>query len=75
VINQYTILREEVQGVLDLIEIAEDRAKTEAAALGCDVMDLRTPEGGWVMHDLLHSRIKALYALSLIKQMETAERN
>lgn len=74
-INQFTLLIEELQGVLDLIEIAEDKAKTEAAAMGCDVMDLRTADGDWVMHRLIFSRAQALAAMSYLKKLEAAEMN
>lgn len=70
-ISKFAVLLEELQGVLDLIEIAEDKAKTEAAAMGCDVMDLRTPDGKWVIHDLIVARTKALHAMALLESLQT----
>lgn len=69
-VSKFAVLLEELQGVLDLIEIAEDKAKTEAAAMGCDVMDLRTADGKWVIHDLIVARTKALHAMALLESLD-----
>jgi hypothetical protein len=63
-------IRNEINEVLTLIEIAMDKAREEAISMGIDVMELRTSDGRWVMHGLLATKVQATHSLLLLDLVE-----
>ena len=63
------VMKEETQGVLDLIEIAEDMALREAVEKGCDINDLVNEAGVPLMRELMFARVRAELNLMTINLM------
>jgi hypothetical protein len=64
-------MREELKDVIDLIDSGIELVKIEARSMSCDPVALRTPNGGWVLQELLANKVKAFHALLIIDVLES----
>lgn len=67
-------LKRDIEDTIDMIECAMDQVKAEADKMGIGVHLLRTPDGRWVMHDLIMHKAQAYNAyatvISLLKRKD-----
>ena len=73
--TNFNVLLAEIEHVIDLIDIASERARQEAHAAGINVMDLIDIDGRRIMEELIHNRTRAETNLAIVKLMASLEEN